>query len=141
MAIPKKVKYRKVHRGTRKGKACTRINVDFGEYGLRAMESAWITEKQIESARIAMTHHIKRIGKIWIRIFTDKPVSKKPLEVRMGKGKGGPEFWVSVVKRGTIMFEIGGADEDLCKEALVKASFKLPIKTKIVSRKGLKTKI
>jgi large subunit ribosomal protein L16 len=140
MAIPKKVKHRKVQKGRRGGKVCRRIRVDFGEFGLKTLEPAWITERQIEAARVTLIRHIKG-GKVWIRIFPDKPISKKPLETRMGKGKGNPEFWVSVVKAGTVLFEIGGAEEKLAREALVLAGHKLPVKTKIVTRKGLKVRL
>jgi len=132
--MPKRVKYRKKQRGRMKGNAQTGNYVAFGHYGLKAMDSAWITSRQIEAARIAMTRHIKRGGKVWIRIFPDKPVTQKPAETRMGKGKGAPEYWVAVVKSGRIMFEIEGVSEDIAKEAMRLASHKLPIKTKFVKR-------
>ncbi len=134
MLMPKRVKYRKSHRGRRAGNAQRGHRVAFGDMGLKAMEAAWITSRQIESCRIAITRKMKRDGKVWIRIFPDKPVSKKPLETRMGKGKGNPEFWVAVVKPGRIMFETSGTTKELQTEALSLASYKLPIKTKIVSR-------
>ncbi|HEY8500766.1 MAG TPA: 50S ribosomal protein L16 [Clostridia bacterium] len=134
MLMPKKVKYRRVQRGRMKGKA-TRGNVVVdGEYGLQAVDPGWITSNQIEAARIAMTRYIKRGGKVWIKIFPDKPISKKPAETRMGSGKGAPEYWVAVVKPGRVMFEIAGIDEDMAREALRLAAHKLPIKCKIISR-------
>ncbi|HMV27318.1 50S ribosomal protein L16 [bacterium] len=134
MLQPKKVKFRRHHRGKMRGKATRGADVSFGTYGLKAMECGWITSRQIEAARIAMTRYIKRGGKIWIRIFPDKPVTKKPLEVRMGSGKGAPEFWVSVIKPGRVMFEIDGVTEELAKEAFRLAAFKLPLKSKFVTR-------
>jgi len=134
MLMPKRVKYRKQQRGRMRGKAQTGNQVAFGQYGIKALEAHWITSRQIEAARIAMTRHIKRGGKVWIRIFPDKPVTKKPAETRMGKGKGAPEYWVAVVKPGRVMFEIEGVSEDVAKEAMRLASQKLPIKTKFVSR-------
>jgi large subunit ribosomal protein L16 len=134
MLMPKRVKYRKQQRGRVRGKAQSGSTITFGQYGLKALEPYWITSRQIEAARIAMTRHIKRGGKVWIRIFPDKPVTKKPAETRMGKGKGAPELWVAVVKPGRVMFEIEGVSEDIAKEALRLASHKLPIKTKFVSR-------
>jgi large subunit ribosomal protein L16 len=134
MLMPKRVKYRKQQRGRMRGKAQTGNTVAFGQYGLKALEAHWITSRQIEAARIAMTRYIKRGGKVWIRIFPDKPVTKKPAETRMGKGKGAPEYWVAVVKPGRVMFEIEGVSEDVAKEAMRLASQKLPIKTKFVSR-------
>ncbi|NUM81007.1 50S ribosomal protein L16 [bacterium] len=134
MLMPKKVKHRKHHRGKMRGKATRGNDVNFGSYGLKAMECGWITARQIEAARIAMTRYIKRGGKIWIRIFPDKPVTKKPLEVRMGSGKGAPEFWVAVIKPGRVMFEIDGVTEELAKEAFRLAAFKLPIRSKFVER-------
>jgi large subunit ribosomal protein L16 len=134
MLMPKRVKYRKQQRGRMRGKAQTGNTVAFGQYGLKALEAHWITSRQIEAARIAMTRYIKRGGKVWIRIFPDKPVTKKPAETRMGKGKGAPEYWVAVVKPGRVMFEIEGVSEDIAKEAMRLASQKLPIKTKFVSR-------
>ena len=137
MLLPKRVKYRRVHRGRMTGKATRGNTVAYGQYGLVAAEPAWITSNQIEAARIAMTRHTKRGGKVWIKIFPDKPVTKKPAEVRMGSGKGSPEFWVSVVKPGRVMFEIAGVPEETAREALRLASHKLPIKTKIAKREDL----
>ena len=134
MLMPKRTKYRKQQRGRMKGKAFRGSKVLFGEYGLKALEPAWITSRQIEAARIAMTRYIKRGGRVWIRIFPDKPVTTKPAETRMGKGKGSPEFWVAVVKPGRIMFEIEGVTLEQAQEAIRLASHKLPIKTKFVSR-------
>jgi large subunit ribosomal protein L16 len=134
MLMPKRVKFRKQQRGRMTGKAFRGARVAFGDFGLKAMEPGWITARQIEAARIAITRRMKRDGKVWIRIFPDKPVSKKPLETRMGKGKGSPEFWVSVVKPGRIMFEVGGVTAALAQEALKLAAYKLPVKVKIVSR-------
>lgn len=134
MLMPKRVKYRKVHRGRRKGKAYRGSAVDFGDFGLKALEPGWITSRQIEACRVAISRKTKRDGKSWIRIFPDKPVTKKPLETRMGKGKGAPEFWVAVVKPGRVMFEIGGVAREIAEEALMLAAHKLPIKTKIVTR-------
>jgi len=138
MLAPKRVKFRKQQRGRRRGAALRGSNIDFGEYGLKAMEPAWITNKQIEAARVALTRYIKRGGKVWIRIFPDKPFTKKPAETRMGKGKGAPEYWVAVVKPGRVMFELEGVPEDSAKKALNLAAAKLPIKTKFVSRRDLK---
>ncbi|MBN1212706.1 MAG: 50S ribosomal protein L16 [candidate division Zixibacteria bacterium] len=134
MLMPKRTKFRKTQRGRMRGKAKGGFTVNFGDFGLKAMEPCWLTNRQIEAARIAMTRHIKRGGKIWIRIFPDKPVTKKPAETRMGKGKGAPEFWVAVVKPGRILFEIQGVSESLANEALRLAANKLPLKTKFVSR-------
>ncbi|MBL7033355.1 MAG: 50S ribosomal protein L16 [Candidatus Delongbacteria bacterium] len=134
MLMPKRVKRRKQQRGRMKGKAQRGNSVDFGEFGLKAMQPAWITSRQIEAARIAITRHMKRGGKVWIRIFPDKPVSKKPLEVRMGKGKGAPEYWIAVVKPGRVMFEVEGVDANVARRAMELASHKLPIKTKFVQR-------
>lgn len=134
MLMPKRVKYRKSQRGRRAGKAYRGSSVAFGDFGLKALEPAWITSRQIEACRVALTRKMKRDGKVWIRIFPDKPVSKKPLETRMGKGKGAPEFWVAVVKPGRVMFEVAGIDKDLANQALKLCSNKLPIKTKVVSR-------
>lgn len=131
---PKRVKWRKQQRGRMSGMATRGCDIAFGEFGLKALEPAWITAQQIEAARVAITRHVKRGGKVWIRIFPDKPVTKKPAETRMGKGKGSPEYWVAVVKPGRIMFEIAGVPEKLAREALKLASYKLPIKTKIVSK-------
>ncbi|PLX30327.1 MAG: 50S ribosomal protein L16 [Ignavibacteria bacterium] len=134
MLMPKRVKFRKQQRGRMRGKAQRGSTIAFGSFGLKALEPGWITSRQIEAARVALTRRMKRDGKVWIRIFPDKPVSKKPLETRMGKGKGAPEFWVSVVKPGRIMFEIGGVSSELAHEALKLASYKLPIKVKVVTR-------
>jgi large subunit ribosomal protein L16 len=137
MLSPKRTKYRKQQRGRMKG-IVTRVNkISFGDYGLMALENKWITNRQIEAARVAMTRHIKRGGKVWIRVFPDKPYTKKPAETRMGKGKGSPEYWVAVVKKGLIMFEISGIDEELAHEAMRLASSKLPIKTRFVIRRDL----
>ncbi len=132
MLMPKRVKYRKKQRGRMKGNAQKGNYIAFGKYGLKALESGWITSRQIEATRVAITRHVKRGGKVWIRIFPDKPVTKKPAETRMGKGKGSPEYWVAVVKPGRIMFELEGVPFDLAKEAMRLASHKLPIKTKFV---------
>jgi large subunit ribosomal protein L16 len=137
MLMPKKVKHRRVMKGRVRGKASRGESVDFGDYGLKALEAGWITDRQIEAARIAMTRHVKRGGKIWIRIFPDKPITKKPAETRMGSGKGAPDHWVAVVKPGRVMYEIQGVDEALAREAFRLAAQKLPIKTKFVSRKDL----
>ncbi len=134
MLMPKRVKYRKKQRGRMKGNAQKGNYVAFGRYGLKALGSGWITSRQIEAARVAMTRYIKRGGKVWIRLFPDKPVTQKPAETRMGKGKGAPEYWVAVVKPGRIMFEIEGVDETTAKEAMRLASHKLPMKTKFVVR-------
>jgi large subunit ribosomal protein L16 len=134
MLMPKRVKHRKQQRGRMKGKAQRGSTLAFGTYGLKAMQPAWLNSRQIEAARIAITRHIKRGGKVWIRIFPDKPVSKKPLEVRMGKGKGAPEFWVAVVKPGRIMFEVEGVTTEEARRAMELASHKLPIKTRFVQR-------
>uniref|UniRef100_A0A7V0Z4P1 Large ribosomal subunit protein uL16 n=1 Tax=candidate division WOR-3 bacterium TaxID=2052148 RepID=A0A7V0Z4P1_UNCW3 len=139
MLEPKKVKYRKQQRGRRKGKATSGNTIAFGDYGLMALEPAWITARQIEAARVAITHSMRKGAKVWIRIFPDKPVTKKPAETRMGKGKGAPEFWVSVVKPGRILFEIEGVSNEVAKELFRIASSKLPIKTKFVKREeGIK---
>lgn len=137
MLIPKRVKHRKVHRGRMRGKAYRGSTVALGEYGLQALEPGWITNTQIEAARIAMTRHIKRGGKVWIKIFPDKPVTAKPAETRMGSGKGAPEYWVAVVKPGRVMFEIGGVPEELAKEAMLLAAHKLPIRTNFVKREDV----
>ena len=135
--IPKRVKHRKTHRGRMRGVSARGHNIDFGEYGLKALECAWITSRQLEAARVAMTRYIKRGGKVWIRVVADKPVTKKPAETRMGKGKGAPEYWVSVVKPGRVLFELGGIPEDLAQEAMKLAATKLPIKTRFMVRKNL----
>ncbi len=132
--MPKRTKYRKVHRGRRTGFAKGGTKVSFGDYGIKAMEAGWITARQIEAARVAITRAVKRGGKVWITIFPDKPVTQKPAETRMGSGKGNPEFWVAVVKPGRVMFELSGVDEDLAREAMRRAGHKLPIKTKFVTR-------
>ncbi len=137
MLAPKKVKYRKMMKGRRTGLAYRGSEVNFGDYGLMATQDGWITSRQIEAARVALTRHMKRQGRVWIRIFPDKPITKKPAETRMGKGKGAPEYWVAVVKPGRIMFEIQGVAIDIVKEALRLASHKLPITTKVVAREGL----
>lgn len=134
MLQPKKTKFRKQMRGRLRGKSHSGAAVNFGEFGLKSMEACWLTNRQIEAARIAMTRHIKRGGKIWIRVFPDKPVTKKPAETRMGKGKGSPEYWVAVVKPGRILFEIEGISESLAREAFRLATNKLPLKTKFVTR-------
>jgi large subunit ribosomal protein L16 len=134
MLMPRKVKHRKQHRGRRSGNAKGGTQVNFGEYGIQALESGWITARQIEAARIAMTRHVKRGGKVWIRVFPDKPVTQKPAETRMGSGKGNPEFWVAVVKPGRIMFELAGVSPELAREAMNRAIQKLPIKAKFVQR-------
>ena len=134
MLLPKRVKYRRVHRGRMKGKATRGNTVTYGEFGLVATEPSWITSNQIEAARIAMTRYTKRGGKVWIKIFPDKPITEKPAETRMGSGKGSPEYWVAVVKPGRVMFEIAGVSEEVAREALRLASHKLPIKTKIVAK-------
>ena len=132
MLLPKRVKYRRVHRGRLTGKALRGNTVTYGDFGLQALEPAWITSRQIEAARIARTRYIKRGGQVWIKIFPDKPITEKPAETRMGSGKGSPEYWVAVVKPGRVMFEIGGVSEELAREAFRLASHKLPIKTKFV---------
>jgi len=134
MMMPKRAKFRKVQRGRRSGTAKGGTKVDFGEYGLKALEDCWVTSRQIEAARVALTRTVKRGGKIWIRVFPDKPITKKPAEVRMGKGKGAPEMWVAVVKPGRVMFELEGIPEDLAREAVRLAGHKLPLKTKFVRR-------
>jgi large subunit ribosomal protein L16 len=134
MLMPKRMKHRKVQRGRRSGMTKGGAHVDFGEYGLKAMQDGWITARQIEAARIALTRTIKRGGKVWIRVFPDKPITKKPAEVRMGKGKGAPEEWVAVVKPGRVMFELEGVTEELAREAVRLAGHKLPIGTKFVKR-------
>jgi large subunit ribosomal protein L16 len=134
MLMPKKVKRRKVHRGRRRGQAKGGATVKFGEYGLQAVQCGWITNRQIEAARVAMTRHAKRGGKVWIRIFPDKPVTKKPAETRMGKGKGAPEEWVAVVKPGRILYEMEGVPEELAREAMRLAAAKLPIRVRFTRR-------
>lgn len=139
MLLPKRVKYRRVQRGRLKGKATRGNKVTNGEYGLQALEPAWITSNQIEAARIAMTRYIKRNGQVWIKIFPDKPITEKPAETRMGSGKGSPEYWVAVVKPGRVLFEIKGVAEADAREALRLAQHKLPLKTKIIARETAKT--
>ncbi|MDH4157194.1 MAG: 50S ribosomal protein L16 [candidate division Zixibacteria bacterium] len=134
MLMPKKTKFRKQQRGRLRGKAKGGSAVSFGEFGLKALEPCWLTNRQIEAARVAMTRYIKRGGKVWIRVFPDKPVTKKPAETRMGKGKGAPEYWVAVIKPGRVLFEIEGVSEALAREALRLASNKLPMKTRFVTR-------
>jgi large subunit ribosomal protein L16 len=134
MLMPKRVKYRKQQRGRRRGKAYRGSEISFGEFGIKALEPAWLTNRQIEAARVAVTRHIKRGGKVWIRIFPDKPVTVKPAETRMGKGKGAPDHWVAVVKPGRVLFELEGVSQQLAQDALRLASAKLPIKTKFVTR-------
>ena len=136
MLLPKKTKFRKMHRGRRRGETKGQATVQFGDYGIKALEDGWITNRQIEAARIAMTRKIKRGGKVWINVFPDKPYTKKPAETRMGKGKGSPEGWVAVIKPGRVMFELAGVDETLAKEALRLAGRKLPIKTRVVKREA-----
>lgn len=135
MLMPKKVKHRKVQKGVKDGLAYKGSMIEFGDYGLKAMQGCWMTSRQIEAARIAINRTLKRGGKMWIRIFPDKPITKKPAETRMGKGKGSPEYWIAVIKPGRILFEIQGVDEELARKALVNASNKLPVKTKVCSRK------
>ena len=137
MLAPKRVKYRKTQKGKMKGKSWRGSSVSFGEYGLQAQEAAWISNRQIEAARVAMTRHIKRGGKVWIRIFPDKPITQKPAETRMGSGKGNPEYWVAVVRPGRVMFELSGVDEDLAREAMRLAANKLPVKCKFVKREDV----
>ncbi|MFW6264521.1 MAG: 50S ribosomal protein L16 [Bacillota bacterium] len=137
MLIPKRVKHRKQHRGRMKGKAIRGTEISFGEFGLQALEPGWITNRQIEAARVAMTRSIKRGGKVWIKIFPDKPITAHPAETRMGKGKGAPEKWVAVVKPGRIMFEIAGVSEELAREAFRLAAHKLPIKTQFTKREDM----
>jgi len=137
MLMPKKVKFRKVQRGRMKGKAWRGSSISFGEYGLKAMDCGWITSRQIEAARIAMTRFIKRGGKVWIRLFPDKPITKKPAETRMGKGKGAPEEWVAVIRPGKMLFEMEGVGLEIAQQAMRLAAHKIPMKTKFVSREGV----
>ncbi len=139
MLLPKRVKYRRVQRGRLKGKATRGNTVTYGDYGLQALQPAWITSNQIEAARIAMTRYIKRGGQVWIKIFPDKPVTEKPAETRMGSGKGSPEYWVAVVKPGRVMFEIAGVPEETAREAMRLAMHKLPIKCKFVKKETVET--
>ncbi len=134
MLMPKKVKFRKMMKGRMRGKAYRGADVSFGEYGLKSLEPGWVSNRQIEAARVALTRHVKRGCKVWIRIFPDKPLTKKPAETRMGKGKGSPESWVAVVKPGRVMYEIAGVTEDVAREAFRLASHKLPVATKFVKR-------
>jgi large subunit ribosomal protein L16 len=134
MLSPARVKYRKVHRGRVRGKAKGSCDVKFGDFGLQTVESGWLTSRQIEAARIAINRHVKRGGKLYIRIFPDKPVSKKPAETRMGKGKGNPEYWVAVVKPGRVLYEIEGVSEDLARSAFLRAHHKLPVRTRFIKR-------
>jgi large subunit ribosomal protein L16 len=136
MLMPKRVKHRKQHRGRMSGRAKGGTEVHFGDFGLLALEAGWITNRQIEAARVAMTRHIRRGGKVWINIFPDKPVTKKPAETRMGSGKGNPEGWVAVIKPGRVMFELSGVAEQVAREAMSRAAHKLPIKTKFIVRTG-----
>lgn len=140
MLMPKRVKYRRVHRGRMKGMAMRGNSITYGEFGLQALEPTWITSNQIEAARRAMTRYVKRGGNIWVKVFPDKPVTKKPAETRMGSGKGAPEYWVAVVKPGRILFEMGGVSEEEAREAFRLAAHKLPIKTKFVSREEAQEK-
>ena len=137
MLMPKRVKHRKQHRGRRRGRATGGTEVHFGDYGLLALEAGWLTNRQIEAARVAMTRHIRRGGKVWINIFPDKPYTKKPAETRMGSGKGNPEGWVAVVKPGRVMFELSGVAEPIAREAMMRAAHKLPIKSKFITRVGV----
>jgi len=138
MLMPKRSKYRKVHKGRMKGRAMRGNTISFGEYGLQALEPIWITSRQIEAARRAITRYIRRGGKVWIRIFPDKPITKKPAETRMGGGKGAPDHWVAVVKPGRILIEVGGVTRDIAEEAMRLASHKLPIRTRFISREEMK---
>ena len=136
MLMPKRTKYRKMMKGRNRGLARRGASISFGDYGLQALEASWLTSRQIEATRIAITRRMKRVGQVWIRVFPDKPVTLKPAETRMGKGKGAPEYWVAVVKPGRILFEINGVDQDTAKTALNLGASKLPFKTRIVSRQG-----
>ena len=136
MLMPKKVKFRKMQKGRMTGKAYRGSELSFGEFGLRSLEPGWVSSRQIEAARIAITRHVKRGCKVWIRIFPDKPITKKPAETRMGKGKGSPEYWVAVVKPGKVLYEMSGVTEDVAKSALRLAAYKLPVATKFVKREG-----
>lgn len=137
MLMPKRVKFRKTQKGRRRGKATRGATIAFGDYGLKAMEPGWITQRQIEASRVALTRMMKREGKVWIRIFPDKPVTKKPAETRMGSGKGIPEYWVAVIKPGRVLFELGGVNRETAAEAMKLAAHKLPIKTRFVARVDL----
>ena len=136
MLMPKRTKFRKMHKGRRRGMASRGTKVAFGDYGLQAMDAGWLKSRQIEAARVAITRRMKRLGKVWIRVFPDKPVTLKPAETRMGKGKGAPEYWVAVVKPGLIIYEVNGVSPELAKEALRLGAAKLPFRTRIVSRQG-----
>ena len=136
MLMPSRTKYRKQQRGRMKGRATRGAAVAFGEYGLQALESCWLSNRQIEAARVALTRHVRRSGKVWVRVFPDKPITKKPAETRMGSGKGAPEGWVAVVKPGRMLFELGGVSYELAREALTLAAHKLPIKVRVVSREA-----
>jgi len=137
MLMPKKTKYRRQHRGRMRGEALRGGTLGFGDYGLQALEPCWLTSRQIEAARVAMTRHARRGGKVWIRIFPDKPVTKKPAETRMGKGKGTPEYWVAVIKTGRVLFEMGGVPDAVAREALRLAQHKLPIRTRVLAREEM----
>src|SRR4051795_2491375 len=139
MLLPKKTKFRKMHRGRRRGMSTGQTAIHFGDYGIKALEAGWITNRQIEAARIALTRHIKRGGKVWIRIFPDKPITKKPAETRMGKGKGSPEGWVAVVKPGRVLFELEGVTRDIAEKAMALAAAKMPVRTKFVAREEAHT--
>ena len=141
MLLPKRVKYRRVHRGRMTGKATRGNKVSYGDFGLQALEPAWITSNQIESARIAMTRYIKRGGQVWIKIFPDKPITEKPAETRMGSGKGSPEYWVAVVKPGRVMFEMNGVSEEIAREAMRLAMHKLPIKCRFATKAQLEEEV
>jgi large subunit ribosomal protein L16 len=136
MLMPKRTKYRKMHKGRNRGMASRGTTISFGDYGLMACDAGWISSRQIEATRVAITRRMKRVGQVWIRVFPDKPITMKPAETRMGKGKGAPEYWVAVVKPGRILFEINGVDYELAKQALSLGAAKLPFKTRIVSRTG-----
>ncbi len=137
MLMPKKTKYRRQHRGRMRGEALRGGSLDFGDYGLQALEPCWLTSRQIEAARVAMTRHARRGGKVWIRVFPDKPVTKKPAETRMGKGKGTPEYWVAVIKTGRVLFEMGGVPDAIAREAMRLAQHKLPIRTRVLAREEM----
>jgi len=136
MLMPKRTKFRKMHKGRNRGMASRGTTISFGDYGLMACDSGWLSSRQIEATRVAITRRMKRVGQVWIRVFPDKPITMKPAETRMGKGKGAPEYWVAVVRRGRILFEINGVDHELAKKALSLGAAKLPFKTRIVSRTG-----
>ncbi|MDZ4185046.1 MAG: 50S ribosomal protein L16 [Desulfuromonadales bacterium] len=137
MLSPKNTKYRKQHRGRRRGEALRGSKINFGDFALQSLSDGWLTSRQIEAARIAITHHVKRGGRVWIRVFPDKPFTKKPLEVRMGKGKGAPEGWVAVVHPGRVLYEIKGVSSEMAREALRRAAHKLPVPTRIISREDV----